>query len=124
MAKNLLLLCSCRGTPLWSLRLGLKRGVNVHRFLQPPRKTTFAGDTTRRNLAAKQCAEVRAELAAAVARLSSRAAVVSEARGIARKASTCNSTLLMRLVDLELRGWHALRKGEQVIREEFHAKPG
>lgn len=75
-----------------------------------------SNETTRRSLAAKQCAEVRAELAAAIARLSSRAAVVAEARGIARKASTCNSTLLTRLVDLELRCWHALGKGEQVIR--------
>eukprot|EP00904_Undaria_pinnatifida_P010774 jgi/Undpi1/6827/HiC_scaffold_21.g09303.m1 len=59
-----------------------------------------------RNLAAKQCAEVRAELAGAVARLSSRAALASESREMARRASICNTTLLIRLVDLELRCWH------------------
>lgn len=61
--------------------------------------------TPARSLAAQQCAQVRTELALALARLSTRSSLVSNTRSAARQASTCNRTLLLRLVDLELRRW-------------------
>lgn len=61
--------------------------------------------TPTRSLAAQQCAQVRTELALALGRLSTRSLLVSNTRSAARRASTCNRTLLLRLVDLELRRW-------------------
>ncbi|CAM9172713.1 unnamed protein product [Ectocarpus fasciculatus] len=58
-----------------------------------------------RRLAAQQCAEVRTELALALGRLSCRAMLVSDTRAAARRTSSCNCTLLLRLVSLEMRLW-------------------
>lgn len=64
--------------------------------------TRFA---SRRNFASKQCAEVRGELAGAIARLSSRANLVSDSRARAREVSSFNQTLVLRLVEAEMRSW-------------------
>ncbi|CAM9153012.1 unnamed protein product, partial [Ectocarpus sp. 8 AP-2014] len=58
-----------------------------------------------RHLAARQCAEVRTELALALGRLSCRAMLVSDTRAAARRTSICNRTLLLRLVRSEMRLW-------------------
>lgn len=63
-----------------------------------------------RRLAAQQCAEARTELALAIARLSSRGALVSDTREASRRAFTCNRTLVLRLVDAELRCWRWRRR--------------
>ncbi len=61
-----------------------------------------------RSLAARQCAQVRTELALAIGRLSTRSTLVSDTRTAARRASAHHRTLLLRLVDLELRHWRGL----------------
>lgn len=61
--------------------------------------------TPTRSLAAQQCGQVRTELALALGRLSTRSSLVSNTRTAARRASNCSRTLLLRLVDLELRCW-------------------
>ncbi|CAM9572880.1 unnamed protein product, partial [Scytosiphon promiscuus] len=87
-----------------SLRARGVRGEGARTALSAVARVLHALILTR-GLAAQQCAEARTELALAVARLSSRAALVSDTREASRRASTCNRTLVLRLVDAEVRCW-------------------
>lgn len=71
----------------------------------PLRDSLAATRASGRNFASKQCAEVRGELAGAIARLSSRANLVSDSRARAREVSGFNRTLILRLVEAEIRSW-------------------
>lgn len=71
----------------------------------PLRGSIAATRTPVRSLASKQCADVRGELAGAIARLSSRANLVSDSRARAREVSGFNRTLILRLVEAEIRSW-------------------
>lgn len=90
---------------LWSLVLSSRADQNQH---APPHPRALALNSATRSLAARQCAQVRTELALALGRLSTRSALVSDTRTAARRTSAHHCTLLLRLVDLELRHWRGL----------------
>ncbi|CAM9749611.1 unnamed protein product, partial [Ectocarpus sp. 12 AP-2014] len=85
-----------------SLRERGVRGEGARMALTAVARLLGALRLTRR-LAAQQCAEVRTELALALGRLSCRA--VSDTRAAARRTSTCNRTVLLRLVRSEMQSW-------------------
>lgn len=67
-----------------------------------------------RQLAAKQCAEVRTELARAVSRLFTRATIDSGTQMVAREAVNRNLALIIRLIDMELQCWRVSLVGAHV----------
>ena len=75
-----------------------------------------------RTLAARQCAQARTELALALGRLSTRSAFVSDTQTAARRTSAHHRTLLLRLVDLELRHWQELAAAASAASENVEVR--